>query len=477
MGHKKKENRMQTVNNIDQQVSVIEDKSVIESSIGAPDINASESEYSDSIAMQGDVSQTVQKEQDNNSNVITCQVSPDAIHHAIEKIQANEDYLFLIKTKENIKKSIEAFENLKTIIQKANIEYENVKSDIGSIIAESRLFEKNFDTICLFKSPDQSVEARDWFSSLSNALLLMEKASKGEIDEKLGRVPPSNFRACIIQSSQFDPVYSIPISTPIYRLKSNACPESLSAFAMKVANSLSMQSKYILYTEQELKSELLKVLSESQTYKDIVALQSSIDKSELEELILNLDNCIGTDNKDELEHLSSEVTKFQNKLEELNKSIYDQSFQITKTVSSLRDSFYKNSLKDFYKLFNDVSKLLRSFTTIDFSNIDEFEKEIWQSLLINLKSRVLKFLNYLSIYENETVEEEVTIWNESMDFIEILDGEEDDSKDVGLISKINSIGFHYRNADGERTLIEKTKVFAYRKSKKFSHTESQNSNI
>lgn len=465
MGHKKKKNRMHTVNNtIEQQAPVIEDKSIVESSIPAPITNANESDSSDSTTMQSGVSQTTLQVQNNNSDVIPNSLTHDAIHLAIEKIQSDEEYLFLTKTKGNIKEAIRTFEDLKTIIQKANIEYENVKSDIGSIIAESQLFEKNFDAICLFKSPDQSVEAKDWFSSLSNALLLMEKAAKGEIDEKLGRIPPSNFRACIRQSSQFDPVYSISISTPIYRLKPKACSELLSSFAIKVANSLSLQSKYLLNTEQELKSELLKVLSESQTCKDVAALQNSIDKSELEELMLNLDNSIGTDNRDELEQLFSDVTKFQDGLEELNKSIYDQSCQITKTVSSLQDSFYKNSLKDFYKLFNDVSKLLRSFTSLDFSNINESEKEIWQSLLINLKSRVLKFLNYLSIYENEAVEEEVTIWNDSMDFIEILEAEEDDSKDEGLISKINSTGFYYKNADGEKTLIEKTKVFVYRKS-------------
>ena len=51
-----------------------------------------------------------------------------------------------------------------------------------------------------------------------------------------------------------------------------------------------------------------------------------------------------------------------------------------------------------------------------------------------------------------------------MDFIEIMEGEEDDSKPEGQISKINSIGFYYL-LDGEKKVyIEKTKVFVYRKS-------------
>ena len=67
MGHKKKKNRMHTVNNtIEQQAPVIEDKSIVESSIPAPITNANESDSSDSTTMQSGVSQTTLQVQNNN---------------------------------------------------------------------------------------------------------------------------------------------------------------------------------------------------------------------------------------------------------------------------------------------------------------------------------------------------------------------------------------------------------------------------
>ena len=74
------------------------------------------------------------------------------------------------------------------------------------------------------------------------------------------------------------------------------------------------------------------------------------------------------------------------------------------------------------------------------------------------------YLNRLGIYENETIIENETIWKDDMDFIEIMEGEEDDTKPEGQISKINSIGFHYIIDENKKEYIEKTKVFVYRKS-------------
>jgi hypothetical protein len=99
-------------------------------------------------------------------------------------------------------------------------------------------------------------------------------------------------------------------------------------------------------------------------------------------------------------------------------------------------------------------------TVLSMSENEEFLR--WRNILIDIKCKIIGYLNDLGIYENETVKEDETIWNDSMDFIDIIEGEEDNDKPEGQISKINSIGFHYL-VNEEKKYIEKTKVFVYRR--------------
>ena len=63
---------------------------------------------------------------------------------------------------------------------------------------------------------------------------------------------------------------------------------------------------------------------------------------------------------------------------------------------------------------------------------------------------------------NEEVIENKTIWNDEMEHIDVLEGEEDSSKPLGMISKVSSYGFYHRLNDETKVYIEKTKVFIYR---------------
>ena len=49
-----------------------------------------------------------------------------------------------------------------------------------------------------------------------------------------------------------------------------------------------------------------------------------------------------------------------------------------------------------------------------------------------------------------------------MEHIDVLEGEEDSSKPLGMISKVSSYGFYHRLNDETKVYIEKTKVFIYR---------------
>lgn len=394
----------------------------------------------------------------------------------LERIESNNEYIFYKTTSNEL---VEIRENrldqIIHLIQKANILFEQLIIDLTSIIANSNLFEKNFDVLCLFKSPDQSTEAKDWFDSLHRALELMDKAAKKEVDNGLGRIPPSNFRACIKSSSLFDPVYTISVSTPIYRVKTGACSEEFFPIAQKGANSFTMHTKYILNAEQKLKTTLLKVLSDSDEIKGINQLcilpvvnggDNPIERMrKIRSCIETLEEHISIEDYecvDLVDVFDAEIHQFLDSLPELNNILYNAKDSLLNKVVSIEKNFYKTSLSDVFKLYNDISKMCISFEKTDLSMSENEESLRWQNILIDIKCKIIKYLNELGIYENETVKENETIWNDSMDFIDIIEGEEDNDKPEGQISKINSIGFYYLVHE-EKKYIEKTKVFVYRR--------------
>lgn len=402
----------------------------------------------------------------------------DSLKASLKKLRLEEEYTFYESSKDFLSEILGKYHDIQTLIQKANISFEKLNYDLSAIIIDAKIFEKNFDVLCLFKSPAINKEAKDWFDSLSRALDMITKAMKGEKDEKLGRVPPTNFRACIKNSSQFDPIYTISVSTPIYRVKADSCTDEFFPIAWKGANSFSLHCKYLLNTEQKLKSALLTVLSESDTDKEIRNLCSPPTIDEAKDLITYICDCestladIESDIKeyddfgrvDELESIESIISDIPRKLTEINNRLYNAKDQAEDRLSSVKKKFYKAGLSDLFKLYNDILKLISSFEKTDVATSRSEESQTWHGMLLKMKVTVTDYLNRLGIYENETVYENETIWNENMDFIEIMDGEEDDSKPEGQISKINSIGFHYMLPDKQKVFIEKTKVFVYRRS-------------
>jgi len=399
------------------------------------------------------------------------------LRDSLSTLRSEEEYSFYESSLEFLFDIKKRYTNIQTLIYKANISFEKLSNNISTIISDSKIFEKNFDVLCLFKSPDISKEAKDWFVSLTRALDLMEKAMKGETDEKLGRIPPTNFRACIKNSSQYDPIYTMSVSTPIYRVKADSCSDEFFPIAWKGANSFSLHSKYLLNTEQKLKTVLLNVLSESDIDKEINSdcLPPTIEgdkdpitfiselESKLEAIELDI-KCDTCESLEELDFIESFISNFPVKLTEINNLLYESKERVKNSLTSIEKQFYKTGLSDLFKMYNDISKLILSFEKTDAATLRDEESQSWHNLLLELKSKITDYLNRLGIYENETVIEDETIWDENMDFIEILEGEEDNSKPEGQISKINSIGFYYMQANGKKDYIEKTKVFVYRKS-------------
>lgn len=394
----------------------------------------------------------------------------------LERIESNNEYVFYKTTSNELVEIREnRLEQICHLIQKANILFEQLNIDLTSIVANSNLFEKNFDVLCLFKSPDQSTEAKDWFDSLHRALELMDKAAQNEVDDGLGRIPPYNFRACIKSSSLFDPVYTIAVSTPIYRVKPAACSEEFFPIAQKGANSFTMHTKYLLNAEQKLKSTLLKVLPDSAEIKAINQLcilptvnggDNPIERMrEIRSGIETLKEHISIDDYESvnvLDDIDAQIHQFLDSLPELNNILYNAKETLLNRVVSIEKNFYRTSLSDVFKLYNDICKMCLSFekTVLSMSENEEFLR--WRNILIDIKCKIIGYLNDLGIYENETVKEDETIWNDSMDFIDIIEGEEDNDKPEGQISKINSIGFYYL-VNEEKKYIEKTKVFVYRR--------------
>ena len=400
----------------------------------------------------------------------------ESLRQSLQKIESEEEYKFYTSSIEYLSNIKSRYNKIQILIQKANIYFEELNSQLSDVISNSKIFEKNFDVLCLFKSPDINKEAKDWFESLTYALELMQKAAKGEKDEKLGRIPPFNFRACIKSASSFDPVYSVSVSTPIYRVKPGTCTDEFFPIAWKGSNSFTLHSKYLLNTEQKLKKVLLMVLPESEKAKEFIELCSAPLMDEDKDLISymseigpKLDSiesdikCDMYGNVDELNNIETSVSKISNSLSDLNNLLYDAKERAMNCVCALEKHFYKVGLSDLFKLYNDISKLILSFENTDVATLRDEESFKWQKLLLELKNKVKDFLYFLDIEENKPVYENETIWKDDMDFIEIMEAEEDDSKPEGLISKINSIGFHY-TLEGKTEYIEKTKVFVFRKS-------------
>lgn len=477
-GHKNKNKRrnMTSVNNKAEDSQLMDTTStVVEASISASHNIEVYPKDTDVQDVQSSIVEENHQDEAQDTDAIMQKIAN--LQNLLNKLRSDEEYAFYVSSTEFLSDVKKRYNNIQSLIQKANIAFESLNSDISTIIADAKIFEKNFDVLCLFKSPDINKEAKDWFSSLSGALDLMEKAMKGEKDEKLGRIPPTNFRACVKNSSQFDPIYTMSVSTPIYRVKAGTCTDDFFPTAWKGANSFSLHSKYLLNTEQKLKSVLLMILSESENDKNInsLCLVPTIDGDKdaikyLEDLETRLESItLDIELKDykeieELETINDSLKNFSGKLTEINNSLYDAKEKLTDGISAVEKQFYKISLSDLFKMYNDIAKLILSFEKTVATSTRDDESQKWHNMLLEMKSKITDYLNRLGIYENETIIENETIWKDDMDFIEIMEGEEDDTKPEGEISKINSIGFHYIIDENKKEYIEKTKVFVYRKS-------------
>ena len=476
-GHKNKNKRrnMTTVNNIAEDSQLMDTTStVVEVSVSASQNIEVHPKDTDVQDVQSSIVEENHQDEAQDTDAIMQKIAN--LQDLLNKLRSDEEYAFYVSSTEFLSDVKKRYNNIQSLIQKANIAFESLNSDISTIITEAKIFEKNFDVLCLFKSPDINKEAKDWFSSLSGALDLMEKAMKGEKDENLGRIPPTNFRACIKNSSQFDPIYTMSVSTPIYRVKAGTCTDDFFPTAWKGANSFSLHSKYLLNTEQKLKSVRVMILSESENDKNIkrLCLLPTIDGDRdpikyLEDLETKLESItLDIELKDlkgieELETIDDSLKSFSSKLTEINNILYERKEKITDSAFAVEKQFYKVSLSDLLKMYNDITKLIQSFEITVASSSRDDESKKWHDMLLEMKSKMTDYLNRLGIYENETIIENETIWKDDMDFIEILEGEDDNTKPEGQISKINSIGFHYIVDENKKEYIEKTKVFVYRK--------------
>lgn len=394
------------------------------------------------------------------------------LQEILDGILASEEFKNHVETQSKLEATLGKLREAILIVRRGAFEFQTFSTEYNDLITKSDWTKKEFDVIGLYQNPTESEIAKDWFNSIASALDLINKSVNGETDEKLGRVPPCNFRACLKMASHSDSVITLSTLTPIYRLKKALTDVALSDSVQPGVTELYTYSKWILSTEKRIIAELLKALKLEDRITEVENKLNSSVRGHISRLHDEL-SLYGTSDiqPDESESTISDddVELMQTARESLvedSRELYNQDEELTATIGSLRKSFFKGALSDLYKMFNALCKTIDRFNAATRQIQDSEDKEIWNGLLLKIKNRIEAFLGTLNVYKNPDVFENTTVWNDTMEYVEILDAEDDDTHEHGMISQVHSIGFFIANSDGEKEYIEKTRVSVYRNTQK-----------
>lgn len=384
------------------------------------------------------------------------------LQEKLKYISNNQEYQYNVNIISEIDSIIQQYQYIKTKIEEANIFFEERVAKFNDLISDSDFFEKSFDMMCLYQNPLDSEDSANWFSSLKRALRMMDLAIDDKIDETIGRVPPKSFRACIKQSSVTEMINTLSTNTPVFRVKEQNTVEC-KPLLQEVASMLYSSSKWLLNVEQKLKGTLLKSMPQSdisKSVKEILTYRDTHDiVNSIERILYPFTGTIVS--KEDVDKCLRHANECVNELPEWNRQLYEYKVNLSAYVEKLTKQLYHSSVVDLFKLLNAIYRLLEAAG----KSVHDAENETLikiRKFLVNLKSIIVDFLISLDIYENEEVIENKTIWNDEMEHIDVLEGEEDSSKPLGMISKVSSYGFYHRLNDETKVYIEKTKVFIYR---------------
>lgn len=401
-------------------------------------------------------SMNVEKEEEPSAITTLCSCS-DYISK-VETLLKSEEFLNYEETQKRLYTTINSLKLLMLTVRKGAFGFQKFSADFNDFISQSGWVRKDFDIIGLYQNPDENVIAKDWFESIIKGVELVGKAAKGEVDSDLGRVPPRTFRACLKLASRFDPVTTLSTLTPMYTLKKELPDASLAYAIQKCATGFYNYAKWMLSTERKITVELLKTLNLNE---EIDVLYNSLNSSAKE----NLSRIYGELSTSICELSSNDIDWLETASERLieeSGALYDKVEQYSATKFSLKKSFFKTALSDIFKMYNDVCKAIDKFAKDTKDIVASEDKEEWKDLMLKTKNLIEDFLATLDIYRNPAVIEDITIWDDTMDFVEIIDADEEEGHELGMISQVHSIGFYMSDGEGPKDYIEKTKVTVYR---------------
>lgn len=375
-----------------------------------------------------------------------------------ETLLRSDEFCNYDKTQKRLFATINSLKLLMLTVRSGAFGFQKFSADFNDLITQSGWIRKDFDIIGLYQNPDESVIAKDWFESIIKGVELVDKAAKGEVDSDLGRVPPRTFRACLKLASRFDPVTTLSTLTPMYTLKKELLDATLAYAIQRCATGFYNYAKWMLSTERKITAELLKTLNLNEEIDVLYNSLGSSAKEILSRIYGELSTSICEISSNDINWLE---TASEHLIEESG-VLYDKVEQYSATISSLKKSFFKAALSDMFKMYNDVSKAIDKFAKETKDIVASEDKEVWKDLMFKMKNRIEEFLVSLDIYRNPEVIEDVTIWDDTMDYVEIIDADEEEGHELGMISQVHSIGFYVAYGEGSKDYIEKTKVTVYR---------------
>lgn len=400
----------------------------------------------------------INEKNEEDSLVITTSFSDNDYIGKAETLFKSEEFCNYVETQKRLDTTINSLRLLMLTVRNSAFGFQNFLADFNDLITQSGWIRKDFDIIGLFQNPDESIIAKDWFESIIRGVELVDKAAKCEVDSDLGRVPPRTFRACLKLASRFDPVTTLSTLTPMFTLKKELSDATLAYAIQRCATGFYNYAKWMLSTERKITVELLKTLNLTEEIDVLYNSLRSSAKEKLSRIYRELSTSICELSSNDIDWLE---TASEHLIEESG-NLYDKTEHYSAAKSLLKKSFFKIALSDIFKMYNDISKAIDKFAKDTKDIVASEDKEVWNDLMFKMKNRIEEFLASLDIYKNPAVIEDVTIWDDTMDYVEIIDAEEEEGRELGMISQVHSIGFYVANGEGPKDYIEKTKVTVYR---------------
>ena len=141
-GHKNKNKRrnMTSVNNKAEDPQLMDTTStVVEASISA---SHNIEVYPKDTDVQSSIVEENHQDEAQDTDAIMQKIAN--LQNLLNKLRSDEEYAFYVSSTEFLSDVKKRYNNIQSLIQKANIAFESLNSDISTIIADAKIFEKNF---------------------------------------------------------------------------------------------------------------------------------------------------------------------------------------------------------------------------------------------------------------------------------------------------------------------------------------------